>query len=255
MTKFLKWAGVAAVFLVIGALLSPAKHHNPSAPAREAANSPQHEAGPSSTSTRRHRHHHRHRGRDVVANATASPTPSASAAPTFVACDANIRARAATTTCHFAENVFYEYYKKTLGYASSASVRAWSPAGATFYRVHCRRGVIVRCSAGDGAEVRFASSAIAAYDDGQAAAYAASHDTGADEPADVGPDTGSSDSTPSAAKCDPNYSGACLDPDSPDYDCEGGSGDGPDYTGEVRVVGSDPYELDRDGDGIACEPY
>lgn len=53
--------------------------------------------------------------------------------------------------------------------------------------------------------------------------------------------------------CDPNYSGACLKPDSPDYDCAGGSGDGPDYTGPVQVVGDDPYDLDRDGDGFACE--
>jgi hypothetical protein len=54
--------------------------------------------------------------------------------------------------------------------------------------------------------------------------------------------------------CHPNYQGACLDPDSADYDCQGGSGDGPDYTGPVRVVGADPYDLDRDGDGAACEP-
>ena len=53
--------------------------------------------------------------------------------------------------------------------------------------------------------------------------------------------------------CDPNYQGACLDPDSPDYDCAGGSGNGPDYTGPVRVVGDDPFGLDRDGDGYACE--
>lgn len=44
----------------------------------------------------------------------------------------------------------------------------------------------------------------------------------------------------------------CLPPAS-DYDCEGGSGDGPAYTGYVRVVGSDPYGLDSDGDGVACE--
>lgn len=56
-----------------------------------------------------------------------------------------------------------------------------------------------------------------------------------------------------ASQCDPNYAGACLDPNSPDYDCEGGSGDGPDYTGTVQVVGADPYDLDRDGDGIACD--
>jgi hypothetical protein len=56
-----------------------------------------------------------------------------------------------------------------------------------------------------------------------------------------------------SADCDPNYAGACLKPDSPDYDCAGGSGDGPDYTGTVRVVGGDPYDLDRDGDGVACD--
>ena len=53
--------------------------------------------------------------------------------------------------------------------------------------------------------------------------------------------------------CDPNYAGACLDPNSYDYDCAGGSGDGPDYTGQVQVVGDDHHDLDRDGDGIACD--
>lgn len=52
--------------------------------------------------------------------------------------------------------------------------------------------------------------------------------------------------------CDPNYSG-CLDPNASDYDCAGGSGDGPRYTEEVRVIGNDHYDLDRDGDGVACE--
>jgi hypothetical protein len=53
--------------------------------------------------------------------------------------------------------------------------------------------------------------------------------------------------------CDPNYAGACLDPSSPDYDCAGGSGDGPDYTGTVEVIGDDHFDLDRDGDGIGCD--
>ncbi len=53
--------------------------------------------------------------------------------------------------------------------------------------------------------------------------------------------------------CDPNYAGACLEPDAYDYDCSGGDGDGPLYTGQVRVVGDDHYDLDRDGDGIACD--
>jgi hypothetical protein len=55
------------------------------------------------------------------------------------------------------------------------------------------------------------------------------------------------------SECDPNYSGECLDPYASDYDCAGGSGDGPEYTGPVTVVGSDHYGLDSDGDGYACE--
>jgi hypothetical protein len=55
------------------------------------------------------------------------------------------------------------------------------------------------------------------------------------------------------SECDPNYSGACLDPYASDYDCEGGSGNGPDYTGPVAVVGTDHYGLDADGDGYGCE--
>lgn len=56
-----------------------------------------------------------------------------------------------------------------------------------------------------------------------------------------------------AAQCHPSYS-PCLDPSAPDYDCEGGSGDGPLYTGTVEVIGYDEYELDDDGDGIGCDP-
>lgn len=56
-----------------------------------------------------------------------------------------------------------------------------------------------------------------------------------------------------AEECDPNYSG-CLDPNAVDYDCEGGSGDGPLYTGTVEVLGVDHYGLDEDGDGIGCDP-
>jgi hypothetical protein len=58
----------------------------------------------------------------------------------------------------------------------------------------------------------------------------------------------------SGSKCDPNYQGACLDPNASDYDCAGGSGNGPRYVqGPIRVVGNDHFGLDRDGDGIACE--
>jgi hypothetical protein len=168
-----------------------------------------------------------------------------------------------TTTCPFAENVFYEYFRKTYGVPSAATITAWSPAAARFYSVHCSgRGLIV-CIAGDGAEVRFSTAAISAYGDNQAAVYAANHETG-HSPGDNGIESGGSTSaptdsssgggsTPAPTNCDPNYAGACLDRNSYDYDCAGGSGDGPDYTTTVRVVGDDHFGLDRDGDGIACD--
>lgn len=51
--------------------------------------------------------------------------------------------------------------------------------------------------------------------------------------------------------CHPSYS-PCV-PITSDVDCDGGSGNGPAFTGRVQVIGSDVYGLDRDGDGIGCE--
>ena len=59
---------------------------------------------------------------------------------------------------------------------------------------------------------------------------------------------------PAGADCTPGYS-PCLPP-APDYDCAGGSGNGPAYTKPgvtYRVTGSDRYDLDSDGDGLGCE--
>lgn len=97
-------------------------------------------------------------------------------------------------------------------------------------------------------------AAIRAHTAEDAAHYAATHDTGPASPsAGSSAGSGADGGSGSQSNCDPNYEGACLDPDSPDYDCEGGSGDGPDYTGPVTVVGDDHFGLDRDGDGSACE--
>src|SRR5262249_31843420 len=54
--------------------------------------------------------------------------------------------------------------------------------------------------------------------------------------------------------CQPDYYGACLKPDSLGYSCEGSGGPGPDFIkGPVYLTGkNDPFELDRDGDGIGC---
>lgn len=55
-------------------------------------------------------------------------------------------------------------------------------------------------------------------------------------------------------RCHPSYVGACLDPDALDYDCLGGTGNGPLYTGFVYVVGWDEFDLDgNDNDGRGCE--
>jgi beta-lactam-binding protein with PASTA domain len=60
--------------------------------------------------------------------------------------------------------------------------------------------------------------------------------------------------TTPARNCDPSYPDVCLDPDALDYDCAGGSGDGPRYVrGPIRVRPPDPFDLDREGDGWGCE--
>jgi hypothetical protein len=54
--------------------------------------------------------------------------------------------------------------------------------------------------------------------------------------------------------CHPSYKGECLAPDASDYDCAGGSGNGPYYVyGTVQVVGPDVFGLDADNDGWGCE--
>jgi hypothetical protein len=60
--------------------------------------------------------------------------------------------------------------------------------------------------------------------------------------------------TTSAPNCDPSYPDVCLDPAVEDYDCANGSGNGPEYVeGPIRVRPPDPFDLDREGDGVGCE--
>ena len=67
-------------------------------------------------------------------------------------------------------------------------------------------------------------------------------------------DRGSTGSTGSTAlKCHPSYKLKCLKPNAYDYDCIGGRGNGPLYTGLVKVVGRDVFRLDADHDGWGCE--
>ena len=66
-------------------------------------------------------------------------------------------------------------------------------------------------------------------------------------------DGGTTNGVDGSDNCHPSYEGACLLQGIGDYDCAGGSGNGPNYTGRVRVVGPDVFDLDRNNDGIGCE--
>jgi hypothetical protein len=176
----------------------------------------------------------------------------ARAASAMRACDANIAIKTATTSCAFAENVFYGYW--TAQDQGDDAFTAYSAVTKQTYPMSCTSGTTVMCRAGDGAEVRFPMGAIRAYTAENAADYAATHDTGPSNPAEGGSTSpGDDGASGGGSDCDPNYEGQCLDPNSPDYDCDGGSGDGPDYTGPVTVVGDDHFGLNRDGNGSACE--
>ena len=55
-------------------------------------------------------------------------------------------------------------------------------------------------------------------------------------------------------QCDPSYPDVCIPVGAADYDCAGGSGNGPNYiAGPIRVLPPDPHGLDRDGNGWGCE--
>jgi hypothetical protein len=176
--------------------------------------------------------------------------------PRLTSCDANIRVKSSTTSCPFAQNVFLAYWMDHDSpgvFADSSGLPAYSPAADTTFTVDCAGDPVV-CKAEDGGYVTFPMSAVEAYTMRDAKRYVATHDTGGVDPSDANSSAAPPDEPQSPeSDCDPNYAGACLDPNSSDYDCEGGTGDGPDYTGTVEVVGDDPYDLDRDGNGIACE--
>lgn len=54
--------------------------------------------------------------------------------------------------------------------------------------------------------------------------------------------------SPAPGPCDPSYPDVCIPPYPPDLDCPQVG-----YT-NIRVVGSDPHDLDRGGEpGVGCE--
>jgi hypothetical protein len=74
------------------------------------------------------------------------------------------------------------------------------------------------------------------------------------DPAGINASDGANAAKSTGNNCDANYPNVCLDADAYDYDCDGGSGDGPEYVSvPVDVPGDDPFGLDRDGDGTGCD--
>jgi hypothetical protein len=75
---------------------------------------------------------------------------------------------------------------------------------------------------------------------------------------DSGGSGGGSGGGGGGTNCDPNYlvtGGPCLQDGIGDYDCYGGSGNGPNYTPQgatIKVVGADVFGLDGNHDGYGC---
>ncbi|MBI5103623.1 MAG: hypothetical protein HZB46_01285 [Solirubrobacterales bacterium] len=186
----------------------------------------------------------------ATAVTTAIP-PVPSSASRWRACDANVRARRGTTSCAFALNVFYGYWRAAR--RGQERFAAYDPTTGREHRLGCSGRATLTCRTADRSAVRFPLGAVEAYTASAARAYCESHDLGAAGPT-CGEEEAAAPAEPAdAAGCDPNYSGACLDPASEDYDCEGVPGDGPDFTGPVEVVGDDRFRLDSDGNGVGCE--
>jgi hypothetical protein len=171
-------AGVVGALLALGALgigCGDEEHTDRHAPSNEQAITSSVE---STSMTSTHKRHRAKRSRAVHGTKV-----KAAAAPAYVACDANITVKATTTTCPFAENVFYGYWT-----ADGDDFSAYSPARRQSYDIACTEAAKIICKAGDGAEVQFSVRAVERYDQSQADAYADSHDLGPDADSDESDD-------------------------------------------------------------------
>lgn len=145
---------------------------------------------------RKHHASHRHRHKP---SAPSEQAPAPAPAPTFTACDSNITVRTATTSCAFAQNVFFEYWA-----GSGDAISAYSPTTRATYELDCNGVSRIACTTTGGAEVRFSQSAVDAYTDDQAEAYASRTDLGP-ESSYVAPDEETDDA--------PSYDDPYEDPD------------------------------------------
>jgi hypothetical protein len=183
--------------------------------------------------------------RTAKTHRTSSPQRTARS---YVACDANIEVKAATTTCPFAQNTFYEYWY-AWNYSEMDSFAAYSAAAGKWLDMTCLGASRVTCEARDGSVVRFPMSAVRAYTVDAAERYAAKMTVSA-APGDADaapapePDSEPEDTEPEGD------GGGSEDPYTTtpyDRDCA----DFPET--DFSTPPGDPDGLDADGDGIACE--
>lgn len=103
-----------------------------------------------------------------------APRSSSSAPPArYKRCDANIAAKAGTTSCGFAGNVFYEFWSQ----GQPPNLKVYSPTTGKLHDVRCAVAAgNVTCITADGGAVRFPQAAVDAYSQEQADRYAATHE-------------------------------------------------------------------------------
>jgi hypothetical protein len=91
-------------------------------------------------------------------------------------CD-NLTVRAASTTCAFAQNVFWEYWT-TAQDRDPSEISVYSAALGRNLDMSCTDAATIVCTTDGDVEVRIPSSALAGYTQSMADRYAASHRVG-----------------------------------------------------------------------------
>jgi hypothetical protein len=110
---------------------------------------------------------------------TAPPRNGPKSVPGFASCEGFVEALVETTSCDFANNVFWTFYEAR----PEQVFPVYSPATGKSYEVTCGGDFVVTCTGGAGAKVRFPMSAVEGYTERDATAYADSHDLGPEQSA------------------------------------------------------------------------
>lgn len=190
------------------------------------------------------------------AGATQSASTSASATPTPTPTPTPTAPKSASCVT---ENTTESYPPKVyICTKSDAGTLVWMERSESKKVTDARAAAAAAKAAADKAAADKAAADKAAADKAaadQAAADAAAAQAAAAQAAQAAAAQAAAKQAAPAAPsgCDPNYAWACV-PIASDVDCAGGKGNGPAYVrGPVKVIGTDIYGLDNDGDGIGCE--